>query len=147
MLALGHASPPATPMPQEPTLDVPPLGDLEVAVLDQVWATPGMTVKTVHERIGVSRGISLNTVQSALDRLYRKGLLDRRKQGHAYCYEALVSREALVGSLISHVLGRFNSDGVVAAAAFAAAVDDLDEAALCELEAELARRRSRGSRP
>ena len=121
--------------------NIPPLGELEVEVLDQIWSSAEATVKEMHGQVGVERGISLNTVQSTLDRLYRKGLLTRRKQGHAYCYRPCVSREALVGSLISDILGRFSSDGPVAAAAFAAAVDELDAEALSELEAELRRRR------
>lgn len=138
--------PPTPPMRSKPAAsDIPPLGDLEVAVLKKVWAVPGITVKAMHERVGTSRGISLNTVQSALDRLYRKGLLERNKRGHAFCYEARISREALVGSLINHLLDRFSGDGAVAAAAFAAAANELDEPALQQLEAELARRRNRGS--
>ena len=46
----------------------------------------------MHRGIGKARKITLNTVQSTLERLYRKGLLERQKVSHAYVYSPKVSR-------------------------------------------------------
>ncbi|SDJ51213.1 BlaI/MecI/CopY family transcriptional regulator [Microbulbifer yueqingensis] len=126
--------------PAKPT---PALGDLEVAVLEIVWETPECSAKEVHERIGRQRGISLNTVQSTLERLHRKELLARGKRGHAYRYSACVERERLIASYIRETLGRFGGDAVASLAAFVDAAEDIDEASLARLEEELRKRRAR----
>jgi predicted transcriptional regulator len=88
------------------TAVLPPLGDLELAVLEDVWKAGAADAKSAHTRVGVSRDISLNTVQSTLERLHRKGLLRREKVSHAYQYEACIGRPELVGRLIESTVGR-----------------------------------------
>lgn len=122
----------------------PPLGDLELAVLEFIWSQPDVSPKQVHARLGTHRGISLNTVQSTLERLFRKQLLARNKRGHAYHYRARVAREALVASLIGDVLQRFHADGPLSVAAFASAAESLDDTLLAQLEAEIRARREQG---
>lgn len=68
------------------------LGDLERDVLDFIWSSGSSTAKQVHESLGARRGNTLNTIQSTLDRLYKKGLLDRSKVRHAWCYSAASER-------------------------------------------------------
>ena len=125
---------------------IPVLGDLEVAMLEHVWAVGEVTAKGAHAALGVSRGISLNTVQSTLERLNRKQLLQRNKFGHAYRYSAGVSREQFIAEVITGVLGRLRGDTTASVMAFIDSVDDLDAAALDRLEAELRRRREEQSR-
>lgn len=128
------------PARPDPEAEVPKLGDLEIAVLEHVWSKAGVTAKDVHEVIGVSRGISLNTVQSALERLYRKNLLDREKRSHSFSYSAAVRREQLIGRLINDVLGRFGADPSIALAAIVEAADEIDPDELRRLEDLLSRR-------
>ncbi len=124
--------------------ELPPLGDLEVQVLEHVWTSGSTTAKVAYGQLGTARGISLNTVQSTLERLYRKGLLERVKSGHAYHYSAAVAREQLIADLINGVLGRFESDAYASAAAIMDAVDRLDNDTVSLLEAEIRRRRQSG---
>ena len=63
-------------------------------------------VKSVHDAVGRTRGITPNTVQSALERLHRKGLLRRDKVGHAYVYAPAVSQEELSARLVDAVVSR-----------------------------------------
>lgn len=127
------------------TASTPPLGELEIAVLERLWQTPDQSAKDVHASLGTVRGISLNTIQSTLDRLYRKQLLDRTKTGHAFRYQARVSRQQLIADLINDLLGRFSEDSSTSLAAFVDAADRLDDRALDELEQALKARRSGGS--
>lgn len=120
------------------------LGDLEIAVLDLIWRHPGLSAKEAHKAIGESRGISVNTVQSTLERLHRKQLLERTKKSHAFHYSAQVTRERLVATLINDLMGRFSSDTASSLAAFVELADQLDEQSLEALESELKNRR-RGS--
>ena len=76
------------------------LGDLEKRVMRYLWTATHADVKDVHAKLTKDQGGALNTIQSALDRLYRKGLLDRRKQGHAYVYCPRIGRRELIAQLI-----------------------------------------------
>ena len=67
----------------------PVLGALESSVLDYLWEHGGGTAKTVHAAVGRRRGITVNTVQSTLKRLYDKGLLTRKKVSHAHVYQPI----------------------------------------------------------
>lgn len=94
------------------------LGDLEVATLEAIWSRGEADARALHERFGESRGISLSTVQSTLERLHRKGLLARDKVSHAYVYSPAESREAVMARLVDEALGRFRAkqnDGLLAA--------------------------------
>lgn len=87
------------------------LGELEKLVLQYLWHKKQADVKQVHSALGVTRGNSLNTIQSTLDRLFKKDLLSRNKQGHAYCYQAKVDRQSLIAQLITNVTSDFVEDG------------------------------------
>lgn len=88
------------------------LGELELAVMDSVWTSPeGLCdAKQVLDRITQRHPSTLSTIQSTLERLVRKGMLDREKQGHAFIYTALVSRAELLGLLLKDVI-RLLHDG------------------------------------
>lgn len=119
-----------------------PLGDLEIQVLEYLWAQPhGGTAKQAHQAVGQARGVTLNTVQSAMERLFRKGLLTRRKTGHAYCYFAAASRRAFLSSLINQTLGRFGGDSASSVAAMIDAAEQLDSETLTLLEEAIRQRR------
>jgi predicted transcriptional regulator len=134
------------PRQRSSAFPIPSLGELELAVLEDVWGSGEASAKETHARLGVARGISLNTVQSTLERLARKGLLERSKRGHAYRYSARVSREELIADLVGGVVGRLQGDAAASLMAFLDALDGLDDHDLAGLEAELRRRRqARGS--
>jgi predicted transcriptional regulator len=118
----------------------PTLGDLEVAILEYVWRHPDKTVKDTHAAVGIERAISLNTIQSTLERLVRKELLSRHKVGHSFQYSPRVSRDELITAVIHDALGRFSADPSAALASFIESTDIPDEKALRLLERKLRRR-------
>ena len=124
----------------------PYLGVLELAVLEALWGHGGRDAKSVHAEIGIRRGISLNTVQSTLERLFRKGLLRREKVSHAYLYTAAVERKELMERLIGDVVETL-SDGrpEPMLAAFVDLAARVDEENLTRLERLLAERRAQGA--
>lgn len=84
------------------------LGDLELAVMECVWAQGETDVKRVHAEIGIARGVTSNTIQSTIERLFRKKLLSRRKVSHSFLYAASVDRAGVVTQAIDAVLARFS---------------------------------------
>ena len=69
------------------------LGELEAAVIEILWAEPGLTVVDVEERLRRRREIAHTTVLTTLDRIHRKGYLSHEKQGKAYVYSPTYSRQ------------------------------------------------------
>jgi predicted transcriptional regulator len=121
---------------------VPVLGALERAVLDYLWAHGDADVISVHKAIGIKREISVNTVGSALERLYRKRLVARRKRSHAFQYRADVGRNAFLARQVVQSVGGI---GVLKSPGFLASFVDLatnaDEANLDALAALIAEKR------
>ena len=84
---------------------LPQLGELESVVLARLWSHGPAKVKTMHRAVGQARGITPNTVQSTLERLYRKRLTERTKVGRAYEYRARISRREWVTRSLEGLLG------------------------------------------
>ena len=117
------------------------VGDLERDVLDALWSEGPLNPKAVHERVGVRRGIAVNTVCSALKRLHGKGLLERTKVSHAYVYRAIVTRSDLQRQFIDAIADRFgDSGGSGLLAAFVDVAEERGEATLRRLESMIAER-------
>jgi predicted transcriptional regulator len=114
---------------------LPRLGELELAVLEHLWTTTeDADVHETHAAVGKRRGISPNTVGSALERLHKKGLLERQKVSHAYRYRATLDREAFRARKVLDAAGGLRAltkSGLLAA--FVDLVADSDERALVEL--------------
>lgn len=118
-----------------PAAKLPRLGELELAVLDLLWKCRDADVQEAHAAVGKRRGISPNTVGSALERLYKKGLLLREKVSHAYRYRAALDRETFRARKLLEAAGGLRALGKTGLlAAFVDLVADSDEAALGELE-------------
>lgn len=85
------------------------LGELEKLILQYLWETEPADAKQVFAYFEKRRGGSLNTIQSTLNRLFKKGLLAREKQGHAFKYQSAVERDVFIGQLITNTLSDFGS--------------------------------------
>ncbi len=75
------------------------LGDLERAVMDVLWASPhDQTVREVHTSLGETRDLAYTTVMTVLDRLARKGLTRRVREGRVWRYQPAATREELTAA-------------------------------------------------
>ncbi len=127
------------------------LGSLESDVLELLWKHGEADAKDVHAALGRARGITLNTVQSAMKRLFEKDLLRRRKVAHAHVYSARVTREQLSQTVLGDVVEKLlagQPNAMMAAfvdMADRAGPDHLDalERMVAERRAERAKRGSR----
>ncbi|MCB9547020.1 MAG: BlaI/MecI/CopY family transcriptional regulator [Myxococcales bacterium] len=121
------------------------LGELERDVLDVLWTDGPLNPGAVHERVGAPRGISVNTVSSALKRLHEKGLLGREKVSHAYVYRAIVTRAELQRQLIDGIASQFGEEsGAGLLAAFVDLAEERGEETLRRLEQMIAARLGEG---
>jgi predicted transcriptional regulator len=94
------------------------LGELETAVMELLWRTPGQTVNEVEERLRHKREIAHTTVLTTLDRMHAKGYLTREKQGKAFVYAPHYTREeferGVAEEVLGALLGQFNEPALSA---------------------------------
>ncbi|WP_328992450.1 BlaI/MecI/CopY family transcriptional regulator [Kribbella sp. NBC_01245] len=114
-----------------------PLGDLERLVMEQLWASPdALTVREVHERLTGERDLAYTTVMTVLDRLAKKALTSRERDGKAWRYRAAAPREELVADLMRDALDGAG-DRQAALVRFVDQVSDEEAALLREALARL----------
>jgi len=68
----------------------PALGHLENTVMEILWDRGESNVRDVAQKL--DRPLAYTTVMTTLDRLYKKGLLERRKSERAFLYSPRLSR-------------------------------------------------------
>ena len=84
------------------------LGKLEREVLNEIWRRDEVSVRDVYLAFGES--VAYTTLMTTLDRLFKKKLLTRRKDGRAFVYLPAVSpdeleqgiREDVIDGLLGH---------------------------------------------
>ena len=77
-------------------------GALELRVLEALWAR--RTAATVRDLEPEFAGVAYTTVMTTLDRLYRKGVLSREKEGRRFLYQPRLTREQLLSSVAGDAL-------------------------------------------
>ncbi|HTQ56736.1 MAG TPA: BlaI/MecI/CopY family transcriptional regulator [Bryobacteraceae bacterium] len=73
--------------------DLPP--PLELLCLNALWSIGQGSVREVRRLVAPSRTLAYTTVMTVLDRLARRGIVTRHKQGRAFVYAPSVSRDAI----------------------------------------------------
>jgi predicted transcriptional regulator len=85
--------------------EVPP--PLELLCLNALWSLTEGNVKDVQQIVARTRPLAYTTIMTVLDRLVRKGLLDRRKVGRAYVYMPQTARDAMRRTALRELLEGF----------------------------------------
>ena len=124
------------------------LGQLEERIMAIIWGrATGMSVRDVGRALDASHASAYTTVMTTLDRLYKKGLLERRKEGMAFVYKAALTRDEyhrrLVEVTVTGLVARSSSADPVLSA-FIDAAASVDEANLRRIEELVAERRRKG---
>lgn len=89
------------------------LGRLERQVMDVMWAGGAYVVRDVQARL--NRPVAYTTVMTTLDRLYKKGFVERTRAGRAFSYNAAQTREQVEAAVAAGVLSGLLSNGPGAA--------------------------------
>jgi predicted transcriptional regulator len=81
-----------------------PTGELEGAVMDLLWDQGGwMTPGEVHAGLEDS-ALAYTTVMTVLVRLWQKGRVERQRDGRAYAYHPVVTREQYTAARMEELL-------------------------------------------
>ena len=126
-----HPKPAAEPLHTAGSM----LGPLETRLLELLWAQ--RRPATVAQIRRALPELAYTTIMTTLDRLYRKGLLLRAKDGRAFAYVARYTRAELISKLISaHVTDLLGAEeGAVLLSTLVRTVGQTDPALLDELDA------------
>jgi predicted transcriptional regulator len=112
------------------------LGRLERQVLEEIWRRGETSVRDIF--LSFNEQVAYTTVMTTLDRLYKKKLLSRRKDGRAFIYSALVTRDefeqGIAEDVIDGLLGRGASAVEPVLACIVDAVSEHDRELLDELD-------------
>ncbi|MFA6475104.1 MAG: BlaI/MecI/CopY family transcriptional regulator [Patescibacteria group bacterium] len=104
-----------------------PLGELEQHIMDVMWGNDFNTVRAVYESMQNHRDIAYTTVMTTMDRLTKKGVLQRVKVGKAYQYKTAQTETELclhtTKVMIDMLVSRY---GDLAIAQFVDTVDQID---------------------
>ena len=84
-------------------------GKLEHEVMDVVWDHGDATVRDVQAAL--PRRAAYTTVMTTLDRLYKKGFVQRSRAGRAYVYRALRTRQQTEAAVASGMVSGLFSGG------------------------------------
>jgi predicted transcriptional regulator len=128
------------------------LGRLEFDLMQILWSHGESNVRDVARHL--DRPLAYTTVMTTLDRLYKKGLLDRRMPDRAFLYSARMSRQEWerrrAESVVAGFLGGPHPSRELLLSSFLDAVGQHDALLLDELEKKIRRKRrelSRRSQP
>jgi predicted transcriptional regulator len=117
--------------------DISPIqGELQTQVMATLWRLEAGTVEQVRAALPPRYRAAYNTIQTVLNRLAVRGMVDRHKVGNAYEYRPGLSEGEYLSRTITQTLAGASIDG--RRIALARLIGRLDEGELSELR-ELAR--------
>ncbi len=120
-----------------------PSDELEYAVLAELWRLGTASVRELHERFGAPADLVYTTTAKVVDRLREKGLIERRRKGQAFWYQACIAPQVVERARARNLVARLLSCAPRGAvAALVEAVDFIDPKLLGELERAVVARRS-----
>jgi predicted transcriptional regulator len=92
------------PPPRRAVLDLAPL---ELDCMNTLWPMGEGTVREIRDNLAPRRPRAYTTIMTIMDRLARKGVVERRKIGRAYIYRPNLSAEEARAQALSQVVENF----------------------------------------
>src|SRR5271170_2763814 len=93
-----------TSSPRRALLDLAPL---ELDCMNTLWPMGHGTVREIRDRLAARRPRAYTTIMTIMDRLARKGIVERRKVGRAYLYHPNLSAEEARVHALDQVIENF----------------------------------------
>ena len=119
------------------------LGNLEREIMEEIWRRGETSVREIHAAF--NERAAYTTLMTTLDRLHKKGLLERRKDGRAFLYAPRITHEEFTHSIakdiIDGLLGKTDGETKPILACIVDAVGERDSEMLDILEKLLREKR------
>ena len=101
-------------------------GELEMQVMNIVWDKGECSVNQILEQFYREKKLAYTTIATILQRLYDKGVVDRKQDQAHYMYFPKISKSDYSKKLISNFFDHItNTFGDVALTSFAESIDEL----------------------
>ena len=90
--------------PRHSLLDLAPL---ELECMNTLWPLGEATVREIREGLIPRRARAYTTIMTIMDRLARKGVVERRKSGRAYVYRAKLAAADARSHALAQIVENF----------------------------------------
>ena len=80
------------------------LGELEEKILNVLWEGKKLTGREVFEKVSKEKKVAYTTVLTVLQRMVKKGLVDKKKKDEIYLYSATLDKEEFTKYIYERVL-------------------------------------------
>lgn len=97
----------STQKPHPPRRALLDLAPLELDCLNTLWPMGEGTVREIRDRLAQRLPRAYTTIMTIMDRLARKGIVERKKSGRAYVYHANLTAEEARAQALGHVIEKF----------------------------------------
>jgi len=108
------------------------MGELERAVMGILWDRGGWLIPGEVHALLHDPSLAYTTVMTVLVRLWRKGRVERQRDGRAYAYHPVITREQYVAARMEEVLAEAR-DRAAVLSTFLDGMDPADKAQLRRL--------------
>jgi BlaI family transcriptional regulator, penicillinase repressor len=109
------------------------MGDLQRAVIEQIWELGEATVHQVRERLGSKKNLAYTTILTTMQKLEKTGWLKHRTDGKTYIYIPTRTREEAGGKSVKNFMERMFGGNTLLMFQHLMRQSELDEDELKEL--------------
>lgn len=121
------------------------LGHLEAAIMDIIWKKGRVSVREVYDTLRLERRLAYTTVMTIMNRLADKGFLEKEKEGVAYFYTPVYTREEFNKSVVRQVIdGLLDEYADFAYSHFIQRIQEEDESRIEQLEQIIRAKQEKG---
>lgn len=107
-------------------MKVKPLSELELSVMEIIWACGTCSVRDVVDRLAKSKPLAYTTIATVITRLTEKGAIKKQGEGFSITYSPKLTKESMSKTIAQGFLSKFvRSFGDVAVASFAESIETL----------------------
>jgi predicted transcriptional regulator len=120
------------------------LGDLQIAIMREIWRSGEASVADVHAALEEERGLAPTTIATMLKKMEAKGVVTHRTEGRKFIYRPTVSEADVRRTMVGDLTERLFRGEVTALVSHLLAEHEIDPDEMERLEALLAESREGG---
>jgi predicted transcriptional regulator len=115
-------------------MDIPSLGEQEVAVLRYIAEHAPVPARDVIEKFAEEQGLARTTVLTKIERLRKKGYLTRRRRQGVYYYSPRLPQAEVMQGLMRQFVEKTLGGSVSPVVAYLAGIEEISDKDLSDLQ-------------
>ncbi len=117
------------------------LGDLQLRIMQALWARGEATVADVLAALGGRIPLAYTTIATMLRKMETRGLVGHHAEGRSFVYRAVVAEESVTRGMAEHVLDRLFEGSLAEMVSHLLTHREISRAELARLEKLIAERK------